>query len=804
MSDSDLQRRFDQASREVERLRAENARLLTLLGLSNHLPEVVRAAEVIRPSGASTADAPVSASSSNAEKVALVRSLFRGRQDVYALRWENARSGQNGYVPAVVGGWNANRGGPKTHLPFSDEVVEDHLRGRESLGIYPLLKDDTCSFLAVDLDGRTWQLDAAALIDACAERGVPAAVELSRSGEGAHVWIFFAAAVAAGSARRLGALLLRDAMTRRAELDLTSYDRLFPNQDFLPQKGFGNLIALPLQGRCREVGTSVFLDPATFEPALDQWALLSTLERLKSERLEALLAECDDAPVGPAAIVSRATGGRDPRLPTALTCAIGADLAIPKASLPPALLTGLKHLASIHNPVFHERQRLRLSTHQTPRLIRCYEETLTHLKLPRGLREQLDGAIEAAGSQLVIDDRRPTHGPLKLTFHGTLSPLQRTALAAVLAHDDGVLVAPPGTGKTVIACAAIAARQLPTLVLAHSKPLLEQWRAQIQMLLGLSSKEIGQIGGGRRKLTGVVDLAMIQSLKAIDDLEAFFSNYGLVVVDECHHLPAVSFETSVRYATARHFLGLTATPYRRDGLQEIITMQCGAIRHQIATSDGPAGGLTLDLRVRETDLAIPTATETSIQEVFRLLVNDDARTGLVCDDVAYALNDGRRCLVLSQWTEHCHQLADGLRARGISPLVLEGSLGKRARAAILAQIETSSPDEQLVIVATGQYLGEGFDAPQLDTLFLAFPVSFKGRLVQYTGRLMRADEGKTIARVYDYLDTRVPVLRAMHNRRLKTYKSLGFNPEESLTSSQLVIRGASETDELLGQGYGRP
>ena len=789
MSESDLQRRLDQTSREVDRLRAENERLQTLLDLSQRVPSTLTAAEADRGVPAPTTDAFVHSSSSPAEKVALIRSLFRGREDVYARRWENARTGESGYVPAVAGGWSGARGGPKTYLQLTDAAIEEHLRGRESLGLYPLLKDDTCWFLACDLDGRTWQLDAAVLLEACADKGIPAVLERSRSGDGAHVWIFFASAVAAASARRLGALVLREAMARRGDLDLASYDRLFPNQDFLPQKGFGNLIALPLQGRCREAGTSVFLEPATFEPVPDQWALLSSLERLPPEQLESLLATSNDVPVGPAAIVTNA-GGRDRRLPAEISCTLGADLAIPKASLPPALLAELKHLASIHNPLFYERQRVRLSTHKTPRLIRCYEETLTHLKLPRGLHEQLDLAIGAAGSRLVIDDHRPRHDPLPLAFAGTLSPLQDTALAAVLANDDGVLVAPPGTGKTVIACAAIATRQLPTLVLAHSKPLLEQWRAQLQALLGLPSKQIGQIGGGRRKLTGIVDLAMIQSLKAIDNLEAFFGNYSLIVVDECHHLPAVSFEAYVRRAPTRHFLGLTATPYRRDGLQEIITMQCGPIRHQIATSDGPARGLTLDLRIRETDLAIPTAAETPIQEVFRLLVNNEARTAFVCDDVVEALSEGRRCLVLSQWTEHCHLLADGLRARGISPLVLEGSLGKRARAAIIQQIENSPHGEQLVIVATGQYLGEGFDAPQLDTLFLAFPVSFKGRLVQYTGRLMRADEGKTTVRVYDYADTRVPVLRAMHTRRLATYKSLGFTRERApdvASSLQLAV-----------------
>ena len=344
----------------------------------------------------------------------------------------------------------------------------------------------------------------------------------------------------------------------------------------------------------------------------------------------------------------------------------------------------------------------------------------------------------------------------------------------------------PERGKTVIACALIAERKLPTLVLAHSKPLLEQWRAQLATLLDLSSKQIGQRGGGRRKLTGVVDLAMVQSLKAIDDLDAFFGGYGLIVIDECHHLPAFSFEAAVRHASARHFLGLTATPYRRDGLQEIVTMQCGPIRHRIASSESPAGEISLELIVRETRLAFANAAEQPIQEVFRLLVEDQRRIALVCDDVLAAVAEGRRCLVLSQWKRHCHALAERLQSRDISPLILEGGLGKRARAAIFARIESTPRGDPLVVIATGQYLGEGFDCPQLDTLFLAFPISFKGRLVQYTGRLMRAHEGKATIRVYDYADVRVPVLRAMHARRLTTYKTLGFTREQQTLTAATV------------------
>lgn len=775
--------------REVEHLRAENERLRTLLTLSQRTQAVVVANGAAKDHMADPRAALVDSTSEASEKVALMRSLFRGRDNVYACRWENSRTGKGAYAPAVEGGWARVPNGPKTYLPLTDEAIADHLRGKTAIGIYPLLEDDTCWFLACDLDGKTWQLDALALHDVCAETGVPAVLERSRSGNGAHLWVFFARRVAAASARRLGALMLREAMTRRAELDLASYDRLFPNQDVLPQKGLGNLIALPLQGRSRAVGTSLFLDPATLEPWPDQWAFLSSIERLEPELLERLLADSDEFAVGEAAVSPRKSKMRHESLPAEIPCVVGADLAIPRTALPPPLLAELKHLASLHNPLFYERQRLRLSTHQTPRLIRCYEEDLTHLHLPRGLLAQLDEAVKAAGSRLAIADLRRAHEPIPLEFRGKLTPLQERAIGAMLAHDDGVLVAPPGTGKTVIACALIAERTLPALILAHSKPLLEQWRAQLQALLGLPNKQIGQFGGGRRKRTGIVDLAMIQSLKAIDDLEVFFGDYGLIVADECHHLPAFSFEACVRRAPVRYFLGLTATPYRRDGLQEIITMQCGPIRHRIATSEGPAGEISLELEVRATEFATAQEAETPIQELFRQLVEDDARTSLVCDDVIAAVGEGRRCLVLSQWKQHCRALAEGLRERGASPLVLEGGLGKRARAALIEQMEQTPSDEPLVIVATGQYLGEGFDCPQLDALFLAFPVSFKGRLVQYTGRLMRAQDGKTSVRVYDYADVRVPVLRAMHTRRLATYKTLGFSREQSppVAVSQLAV-----------------
>jgi hypothetical protein len=617
------------------------------------------------------------------QQITLIRSLFRGRDDVYAVRWTSKTTGRSGYSPAVQGGWAAARDEPKVYLPLTDEVVAEHLLGTKTVGIYPLLIDDTCWFLACDFDGNGWTLDALALLEACDQHGIPASLERSRSGAGGHVWLFFSSPVSAVAARRLGTGLLREAMTARAEIDLGSYDRFFPNQDFLPKGSLGNLIALPLQGGSREAGNAVFLDPSTLEPWPDQRDALSHVGRASPEKVEQVLESM--SPVTAGSDTAKATLRRSTALapaPPIVHCTRHARLTVPKSGLPPWLLAEIKHLASLHNPQFYERERLRLSTFQTPRFIKCYEEDLSHIHLPRGVLDGLKELVNRAGSELAATEGRTLPEKLDLTFRGTLTPLQQEAVGNLLAHDLGVLVAPPGTGKTVMGCAVIAARSLPTLVLVHRKPLLDQWRVQLIGLLNLSPEQVGQVGGGKKKLMGVVDLAMIQSLKGRDDLERFFEAYGLVIIDECHHVPAFSFESAVKRAPNRHFLGLTATPYRRDGLHEIITMQCGPILHRISPRQAEGQTeLSLELRIRDTSFTFETNDDTAIQEVFSALALDAERNRFVCQDVLRALGNGRRCLILSQRKDHCKVLAESLAAAGKTPFTLDGGLRKRAREA---------------------------------------------------------------------------------------------------------------------------
>jgi superfamily II DNA or RNA helicase len=775
---------------EIQALTAENERLRSLLGLDQ--PSRQQSAQPWEPtlfveSGRQDYVGGVDKGSPSELKIALFCSLFAGREDVYALRWESARTGKTGWSPAVVGGWaNAKKPG-RQYVPLSEEVVGSHLAGESHLGLYPLLRGDECQLLACDFDGTGWALDALAYLDAAAAIGVPVALERSRSGDGAHTWTFFSGPVPAASARRLGVHVLREAMEVRAELDLSSYDRLFPTQDFVPKGSFGNLIALPLQGECRRQGTTVFLDPANLEPYEDQWAFLSSVPRMSPAAVAALektllpvLAGPDDTRYRR----PRAKGARE-KPPEVIRAVSGAMLEVDRIGVPPALLAALKHLASLHNPDYHEKERLRFSTWNTPRFLRCYGETIDRLHLPRGIQEQVIRMVAEAGSTLEVVDACGTTEPIDVSFQADLTDRQETALDALVPHDLGILVAPPGSGKTVIACALIAHRQLPTLVVVDRQPLVEQWRERLGDHLGITPKEIGQLGGGQNRAKGVVDIAMAQSLARREDLAELTAGYGLVVVDECHHVPAVTFERVVRQIPVRHWLGLTATPYRRDHLEKLITMYCGPERHRMSSDDAE------DLRVERVMIAHATEHDQAggegvgIREVFRSIVEDDERTAQICDDIAQAGAAGRNCLVLAQWTEHVERLSAELRSRGMETVVMRGGMGKKARAAANSEMQAKASSGGLVLVATGSFLGEGFDFPELDTLFLAFPLAFKGRIVQYVGRILRPTASKSRVEVHDYVDVNVPVLSRMHAKRLTAYNSLGFAIDRRMSASRM-------------------
>jgi len=742
--------------------------------------------------------------SSPREKVALYRSLFAGRSDVYALRWENSTRGKSGWSPAKSAPSASGR-----YLLLDDEVISSHLAGRVTAGVYPLIDGDKCRFLACDFDKGSWTLDALAFLGVCTEVGVPAVLERSRSGNGAHVWIFFEEPVAASTARRLGTGLLRETMAVRAEVDLGSYDRLFPSQDFVPQKGFGNLIALPLQGQCRKAGTTVFLDPTTMEPWEDQWAFLASIRRL-SEGDAKTIGDAIRVDAGPGSVSwppsSRTRPG--PPAPAQVAATMGAALAIDRIGLPPALMASLKHLGSVHNPEFHRRQQLRLSTWNTPRMVRRYEEDIDRLYLPRGLVDDAAKILAAAGSQLVLEDRRSTGPAHDFTFTGTLTDDQEAAVAALAAHDLGVLVAPTGAGKTVMACALIARLATPTLILVHTKPLAEQWRQRLGTFLGLARRQIGQLGAGRARTGGIVDLATPQTLARRNNPAEVFAGYGLVIVDECHHLPAVSFEKAVREAANRRWIGLTATPRRRDGMEAILHMQLGPIRHTMTPDPAAAVMVRRDLIVHDTLTDPDTDEQAAVQVVLGRVAADSERNEQICADVADAHRRGRNVLVFTDRTEHLEQMRAGLASRHLNPVVLQGGTPKKKRTAMIEALHATT--DPILLLATGAYLGEGFDLPVLDTLFLAFPISGPNRVTQYAGRVTRPLPAKTSIEIHDYHDILHPLTRRMHQRRLAVFKALGFTPTQAAPQSARAAQPiggpmlSSNTSRSPNGGVGTP
>lgn len=772
---------------ELAKLKAENARLIELLeahGIEWRLPTLIPASPI----------APEPSRLSTHEKVALFCKLFRGRTDVYPVRWESKTSGKSGYSPACANEWRVgicekprikcSDCAYRSLIPISDAVVYRHLSGEHTIGIYPLLDDDTCYFLAVDFDEAEWRDDARAFMQSCNELGVPAALEISRSGQGAHVWIFFAHRVAARDARRLGTAIISHTCSRTRQLKLTSYDRLFPNQDTMPKGGFGNLIALPLQKWPREKGFSVFVDAELIAYA-DQWAFLATLQLMHIQDIEPTILRAsgsanpldvtfieDEDLATPWKRKDTSSNHLTGPMPESLTLTLANQIYFAKDQLPQALANRLIRLAAFQNPEFYKAQAMRMSVWDKPRVIGCAENFPLHIALPRGCLDAATALLTENGIRIDLNDERYSGERIDVNFAGNLRPDQEVAVSAMLKHDSGVLCAPTAFGKTVSAAAIIARRGVNTLVLVHRTELLKQWQERLQSFLGVGKGIVGRIGGGKSKLTGKIDIAVMQSLSRQGEVNELVEQYGHVIVDECHHVGAVSFDAILKRTKAKYVLGLTATPIRRDGQQPIIFMQCGPIRYTAARPEGAPQDLEVLPRSYPAKIDLPT--DAGIQDVFRHLANDQHRTEKIAAEIRAAYEQRRKLLVLTERTEHLEVIRIAIESVIPQLFVLHGRKSKKQREKLLADLEALPPDEPRVLLATGKLVGEGFDHPPLDTLILAMPVSWKGTLQQYAGRLHREHAGKTSIRIIDFVDAGHPALLRMWDKRLRGYKTMGY------------------------------
>jgi len=810
----DLLTRYNKLLSQYELLHEENEVLRSLLK-SHGIEYETRMKEDMNKPIYSLVSVPTITLSID-ERIRIFQSLFKGREDVFARRWFSKTTGKSGYQPVCINEWKQGICDKKKYrcaicpnrnfAPLTTQDMYRHLEGKDEyccdvVGLYAIMQDNNCAFLCADFDDKNckygYKEDVLAYVGVCREWLIPYAIERSRSGNGAHVWIFFEAPLPVSKARRLGNAILTEAMTRNGQMSFNSYDRFFPNQDYLPEGGFGNLVALPLQGQARRKQNSVFVDN-DFLVYKNQWAFLYNLKKIRESTIDQLLRLHYQEELGKRSMSSENKPWVTP-LPQNITQEdfhakveiIKADkLYIPLKAVSAKVLNHLKRIAAFKNPEFYSKQALRLSTYAIPRIISCFDITNEYLAMPRGCEDATRSFLNDNAVTYTIIDKTNHGNKISVSFQGEEREEQLEAINALLPYTNGILHATTALGKTVTAAAIIARKKVNTLILVHSKALLKQWHDRLTEFLNIDYPQheeknkrgrrkvfspIGCFDSSGNTLHGIIDIALIQSCLDEDGVKPFVQDYGMVIVDECHHVSSITFEQVLMSIKAHTIYGLTATPIRKDGHQPIIFMQCGPIRFSTdAKSQIAKQSFDRFLIPRFTSYNSILEDRLSIATLYKYLSEDEIRNNLIVEDICKAVNTGRTPIILTNRTAHVSVLAEKLKATIKNVISLTGAGTTKEKREAMQQLQTIPDSEQLVIVATGKYVGEGFDYPRLDTLFLALPISWKGLLTQYAGRLHREYERKKDVRIYDYIDIHEPICDSMYRKRLKGYAAIGY------------------------------
>ena len=817
---------YNELTEHIKQLEAENQYLKKLLddaGIPYDKPD--NNSEKDEPSVVSIKEEPITK-----ELVQFYYSMFKGRRDVYSLRSgkPNAKTGKHGYYTQCDNFWKAGLCGKKDgkntkcqscpnqkYKPLTGDVIYAHLTGvkedcSDVVGLYPVWPDETCNYLVFDFDNHDessnsvkWQEEANALRAICADNDVPCLVERSRSGKGAHVWMFFEKAINIKKARLFGAALLDKGAESVNQQSFDTYDRMIPAQDKLPEGGLGNLVALPLQGRAVKNGNSVFVDEK-WQPYHDQWSVLKNTGKLSETFIDEKLSSW-----GNKYSISSNTDNEIPgqisidetpwensikfeRSDTKGTVRIVlADKAyVDKTDIKPRLQNKIRRLAAYNNPEYFKNQGMGISTFGIPRIVYSGEDTEQFIAIPRGCLNKLCKNLKSSNIDYSVEDKRNTGKEINVSFAGELYPEQQDAVNSLTGHDFGVLAAATGFGKTVVGSYLISERKVNTLILVHNNEIMQNWINDLERFLEIKEDYpqymtktgrvktrkslIGRLTGAHNSMTGIIDVAMVTSLGSGDSIKPFVKDYGMVIMDECHHGAAESIEAVLSKVNAKYVYGLTATVKREDGKDKTVLMQFGPVRFRFTAKDKiRLQGMEHILEPRFTPI-ISTKEKLTLNEAYEIVVNSDFRNSLIASDIEACIKQGHTPLVLSKRKAQIDVLFEKVKDKADHVLVLTGGKKQSERKELRERLGSISESESLIVLATGQYIGEGFNCSRLDMLFLAMPIAWDGNVEQYTGRLNRSHDGKNRVTVIDYVDHHIEMFANMYNKRLRTYKRIGY------------------------------